>query len=105
MYDVLHKFECLGGQLPKSVEKWWEKETELNESEKELPKPADPLGYTNEEIKKICKDRDITAKAFNAAFGVNTVAVAKDGTHRYYRCDVERALFNLGKGGKYHEWD
>jgi len=77
----------------------------LFNSKKDIPDPADPLGYTNEEILAICKKRKIKPKAFNKEFGVNTCAVGKDGKPRYYLCDIERALYNLGKGGKYHEWD
>jgi len=31
IYEVLHKFECLGGDLPMDVEMWWEIETVKNE--------------------------------------------------------------------------
>ena len=34
IYMVLHEFECLGGQLPKIVDKWWLLETKLNERNK-----------------------------------------------------------------------
>jgi len=72
----------------------------------ELPNPADPLGYTQNEILAICKKKKINQKQFDKAFGVNTCAVGKDGKHRYYRCDVEKALYNLrAKGGKWHAWD
>lgn len=71
-----------------------------------MKKPKDPLGYQDFEIKKICDERGIAEKDFNKAFGVNTVAIGKDGKGRYYVCDVERALWKLkAKGGKYHEWD
>jgi len=68
--------------------------------------PADPLGYTQKEILTICNKYKIEIKKFDKAFGVNTCAMGNDGTHRYYRCDVESALYNLGvKGGKFHPWD
>ena len=71
-----------------------------------IPKSKDPLGYTQEEILAICKERKIKPKLFNKEFGVNTCAVGKDGKPRYYSCDIERALYNLGcKDGVYHEWD
>ena len=77
-----------------------------NTKKEYLPDPADPLGYTSEEISAICKQLKVDLKKFNKAFGVNTCAVGKDGRSRFYRCDVERALYTLGcKGGKYHEWD
>ena len=37
----------------------------------ELPYPADPLGYTSEEISAICKKKKISLEKFNKAFGVN----------------------------------
>jgi len=71
-----------------------------------LPNPKDPVGYTKQEISVILKALKITRKAFNGAFGINTIAIAKDGTPRFYRCDVESALHKLGhKLGKYHPWD
>ena len=70
-------------------------------------KPSkDPLGYTSEEISKICKERKISSNKFWEAFGINTVAISKDGSYRYYRCDVEKALWTLKhKDGKFHLWD
>ena len=71
-----------------------------------MQNPADPLGYTSEELSAICKRAKISLEKFNKAFGVNTCAIGKDGKSRFYRCDVERALFTLKhKDGKYHEWD
>jgi len=71
-----------------------------------LPTPKDTLGYSKEELQSICKDRGIKYSAFSKAFGVNTAAMAADGTPRYYGCDVERALYKLcSKDGKYHVWD
>lgn len=71
-----------------------------------LPNSVDPLGYTEKELRSICREQRILFRLFNKAFGVNTVAVGKDGKARYYKCDVERALWMLGhKAGKYHEWD
>jgi hypothetical protein len=70
-----------------------------------LPKPHGKYGYTAEQITEICKERNITEKAFWASFGRNTVAVVK-GKENYYPCDVEKALFNLGvEDGKWHPWD
>lgn len=70
-------------------------------------KPSkDPLGYINSEIESICKDRNIDIDKFWEAFGVNTVAVGKDGKSRYYKCDVEKALWILNaKDGQFHLWD
>ena len=71
-----------------------------------LPKPKDTLGYTKEEISVICKERKIPTKKFWNAFGINTVAVAKDGSSRFYQCDVENALYKLHcKDGIWHPWD
>lgn len=71
-----------------------------------LPKSKDKFGYSKEEIELICKERNIKLNKFWIAFGVNTVSVAKDGTSRYYQCDVERALYLLkNKDGQYHLWD
>jgi hypothetical protein len=71
-----------------------------------LPKPKDKLGYTKQELQIICKDRKISFSKFNKAFGVNTCAIGKDGTTRFYVCDVERALYELNnKDGKFHLWD
>ena len=71
-----------------------------------LPGCTHRLGYSGKEILKICKDRKIKLSKFWDAFGVNTVAIAEDGKPRYYQCDVERTLYQLGKkDGKFHEWD
>jgi len=71
-----------------------------------LPSPRDPLGYCRSEILDIIRIRGIHHRTFWKAFGVNTVAVALDGTARFYRCDVERALYLLNKkDGMPHLWD
>jgi len=71
-----------------------------------LKPPKDSLGYIKEEILAICRERKISIKKFNEAFGVNTCSVGKDGKPRYYLCDVEKTLYELGnKDGKYHEFD
>ncbi len=71
-----------------------------------LPKPKHKLGYTGEEVNKICKDRKIDIDIFWEEFGVNTVGVAKDGKVRYYPQDIEKTLYNLKKSdGVYHCWD
>lgn len=50
--------------------------------------------------------KKISLKAFNKAFGINTVAVDKNGNNNYYVCDVERALYKLkDKDGVDHLWD
>lgn len=68
--------------------------------------PKDPRGYTIQELRQICKERKIPFYKFDNAFGVNTAIMAEDGTPRYYRCDVERALWRLkDKDGRYHDWD
>lgn len=78
----------------------------MHTQKRALPSPKDPMGYTEKEIFEICRKRHIERKTFWKAFGVNTVAVAKDGTSRFYRCDIEQALWSLGKlGGKPHPWD
>lgn len=71
-----------------------------------LPEPKDKLGYTRAELSHICRDLNIYYKEFWDAFGVNTCAVGKDGTSRFYKCDVENALYRLKKmGGKFYPWD
>ena len=71
-----------------------------------LPAPKDKLGYTKAEILAICRERKVHHATFWKAFGVNTVAVGADGTSRFYPCDVERALWSLGKkDGVFHLWD
>jgi len=71
-----------------------------------LKDPKDPRGYTSEEIKEICKKYKIHWKKFKKAFGCNTCIVAEDNTPRFYKCDVERALYTLGcKDGRFHIWD
>ena len=71
-----------------------------------LPEPKDSLGYTRFEILQICRDTKTSSPLFWKAFGINTVAVGDDGGSRFYKCDVERTLFNLKKdGGKYYPWD
>jgi hypothetical protein len=62
-----------------------------------LPKPNDPRGYTNAEIKKICRDRGILTAKFNVAFGCNTATYdIKTKQTLFYVCDVETALARLG---------
>ena len=61
-----------------------------------LPKPKNPRGYTNAEIKAICKERKINANKFNVAFGCNTCTMDKEGNAIFYVCDVETALARLG---------
>ena len=70
-------------------------------------KPSkDPLGYTKKELISICKKRNINLNDFWEAFGINTCSIGEDGKPRYYRCDVERALWILNqKDGKQHAWD
>lgn len=70
----------------------------------DLPKPAGKYGYTAKQIRKICRVRKIHHKTFSKAFGVNTCAL-DNGEPNYYACDIELALYKLGKGGKHHEWD
>jgi hypothetical protein len=70
-----------------------------------LPKSKSRLGYSEKEIQAICKARKISMSKFWKAFGVNTVSV-ENGESRYYRCDVERALYELNcNDGVYHAWD
>jgi len=71
-----------------------------------LQNPKDPRGYTKEEILAICRERKIHYKKFWKALGRNTCLLAEDNTIRYYRCDIELALYDLGyNDGKFHEWD
>lgn len=71
-----------------------------------LPKPKDPLGYTRREILEIIRDRGVHHMTFWKAFGCNTVAVGDDGEARFYRCDVERALYELrAPDGRPHGFD
>lgn len=71
-----------------------------------LPESKNPIGYTKKELQKICKERKITLRDFNKAFGVNTCGIDKNGEILYYQCDVERTLYDLGhKDGIWHEWD
>lgn len=70
-----------------------------------LPKPAHKYGYTHEQLQKIKRKAGITDEQFSEAFGANTcVHDEKLGTI-FYKCDIERALWKLGKGGKAHAWD
>ena len=72
----------------------------------ELLEPENPMGYTNAEIKKICKDLKIKIKDFNMAFGINTCTMDENGKSLFYKCDIERALWILSKpGGVHHIWD
>jgi hypothetical protein len=78
----------------------------LTPSRPALPKPKDPEGYSKEEIAEICMKLGIDKKDFWDSFGINTVRRMPDGTHRFYVCDVERTLYNLGfKEGYPHAWD
>jgi hypothetical protein len=71
-----------------------------------LTKPKNEMGYTKEELKKICQDRKISFKKFNTTFGVNTVAVGKNGELYFYECDVRKTLYELGdKDGVWSDWD
>lgn len=72
---------------------------------KRLPKCKGKYGYTTKQIREICKELKIDENLFWESFGINTCAMWR-GMANYYRCDVEKALYNLGhKLGKYHEWD
>lgn len=71
-----------------------------------LQNPRDPDGYTKEEVLSICRERKIHHRKFWKVFGVNTCVMAEDGTLRYYKCDIERALHILGnRDGVDHIWD
>jgi hypothetical protein len=71
-----------------------------------LPKPKGEFGYTAKELKQICKERGISFKKFDLNFGINTVAVDKNGEINYYPIDVENTLYALGnKDGRFHLWD
>lgn len=71
-----------------------------------LSDPKDPRGYSNEEINKILKDNNLNVERFWKAFGICTCLITTNGEYRYYKCDVERALYKLGsKLGKDHLWD
>ena len=71
-----------------------------------LKEPKDSLGYSRLEISEICLKLKIQPRKFWKAFGVNTCAVGEDGTSRFYKCDVERALYDLNEAcGVYHPWD
>jgi hypothetical protein len=70
-----------------------------------LPKSKSKYGYTKEEVEKILVKLNIDKSKFWLAFGINTCALI-NGKIRYYKCDIERTLFELGnKLGKYYEWD
>lgn len=71
-----------------------------------LPKPKNPMGYDEKELKKILKERDISLKKFSFVFGINTCSMDKKGNIIYYVCDVENALFKLGnEDGEEYLWD
>ncbi len=76
-------------------------------SMKKLPKPRYKQGYTEPELRRICKHLLISIESFWEAFGINTCGLSKSGkTTYYYVCDVEKALYKLGsKLGKDHLWD
>ena len=70
-----------------------------------LPKSKSKLGYTSEELEVICKKAGVSNLEFIDALGINTCAFYK-GTVYYYKCDVEKAVYILGKKcGKFHTWD
>jgi len=69
-------------------------------------KPTGQYGYTEKDIKKLCKEKSIPINLFWKAFSVNTVAIDDNGDNNYYSCDVETALYKLGdKDGRDHLWD
>jgi len=71
-----------------------------------IPDSKDPSGYSNEEINKILKDNNLNLEEFWPAFGICTCLITTKGEYRYYKCDVERALYKMGsKLGKDHLWD
>lgn len=74
----------------------------------DLPKPSHKHGYTNTEIKGICRKHGIKVKDFWREFGVNT-ALLDEKTNEiiYYPVDVERALAFILGYRKVHplEWD
>jgi hypothetical protein len=71
-----------------------------------LKDPKDKRGYTRKELEKIRKRYNIKKKVFYDALGVNTCMLNEKGEALTYKCDVERALYNLDiKDGKFHLWD
>ena len=74
----------------------------------EYPKPAHPMGYTEKELKSICRKLKVRYWKFLKAFGVNTVCGdEKTGEVLHYPCDVERAFAKVLGYRKVseHEWD
>lgn len=71
-----------------------------------LPEPQGKYGYTDKEIRAICRKLKIGIRKFWVAFGINTCAL-DGGVINYYPWDVERALWKLGekKLGKNYMWD
>lgn len=68
--------------------------------------PEDKFGYSTEEINTLCRLLKVKRPQFNKAFGDgNTCALAKDGTPRFYVCDVETAFNKLGFKTKDNGWD
>ena len=65
----------------------------------------DKLGYSTKEINTLCRIFKVKRPQFNKAFGCNTCAIAKDGTIRYYKCDIETAFNKLGIKTKNNGWD
>lgn len=71
-----------------------------------LPKPKHEYGFTRDQVLEICRERKIHHKTFWKAFGINTCLRDEKMGTIYYRCDIERALANLGKkDGVFHAWD
>lgn len=68
-----------------------------------LPKPAHKFGYTSKQVDEICEKAGVPREEFGEAFGINTCFHDEKLGTIYYGCDIERALWVLGKnGGKYH---
>ena len=70
-----------------------------------LPKPAHKHGYTEKQLENIKRKAGVTDDKFSEAFGVNTCMWDEKLGTIFYKSDIERALWKLGKGGRYHEWD
>lgn len=64
-----------------------------------LPPPKSEMGYSDAEVRSICRARRIPVKTFWKAFGAGNTCAIENNEFRFYECDVERALWKLRAPG------
>lgn len=70
-----------------------------------MTKPAHEHGYTAKQLENIKRKAGVTDDEFSEAFGISTCMWDEKHGTIFYKRDIEKALYLLKKGGKFHFWD